>query len=114
MFFSKCTQFIVVFCFFFCGFLYAQDTTVEDVSVAKPAEVKTATESKDADEPKVEAGSEERDLTNELVVAVILRKRDKIKDLLAEGADVNAADKLSLIHIPSPRDQRGSRMPSSA
>lgn len=96
MFFSKCTQFIVVFCFFFCGFLYAQDTTVEDVSVAKPAEVKTATESKDADEPKVEAGSEERDLTNELVVAVILRKRDKIKDLLAEGADVNAADKRGL------------------
>ena len=46
---------------------------------------------------------------------IFLQKRSRLKDKCPGLWDSSAAGHvLSLIHIPSPRDQRGSRMPSSA
>ena len=55
-----------------------------------------------------------------LVFAATKRERDMTiravtpEKAAKEIADVGGIGCLSLIHIPSPRDQRGSRMPSSA
>lgn len=77
----------------------ATTTTETEATTTKPNEPATPSaeiNANDADHAENEEETEAKDPTKELIRAVTMRDREKIKDLLADGADINAQDERGL------------------